>query len=186
MGVSKQAVSKAVKEGRIQLILDHSDGKMKLNPDLAAKQWRDKTLVRVENSKITNPFPNKSPYEPKDDGANGDTSHDLDEADLLKAKTEKEILQVKLLELDFKEKTGELISAEKAKKEGFKIGRLLRDAVLNVPSQICNELAAETDPFKVHNKLSLALTKALEAMVVEAQKIEEAVEDQQEEDADED
>lgn len=190
MGVSKQAVSKAVAEGRIQLILDHSDGKMKLNPDLASKQWREKTLPRIENSKITNPFKessiaNLSNKELKEEFG-GKASHILDDADLMEAKTEKERFQAKLLELEFKEKTGELISAEKAKKEAFKLGRLIRDAILNVPSQICNELAAETDPFKVHNKLSYALTKALEVMVEEAQKIDAPTEaPSEDEDADE-
>jgi predicted transcriptional regulator len=166
MGVSKQAVSKAVSEGRIQLILDHSDGKMKLNPDLASKQWREKTLPRIENSKITNPF--KESKELKEEFGSK-APHLMDDADLMEAKTEKERFQAKLLELEFKEKTGELISAEKAKREAFKLGRILRDAILNVPSQICNELAADTDSFVVHQKLSMALTRALEAMVEEAQ-----------------
>lgn len=186
MGVTKQAVSKAVKEGRIQLILDHNDGKMKLNADLAAKQWREKTLPRIENSKITNPF--KESREQKE--AHGDYEPKgnkfLEDADLMEAKTEKERFQAKLLELEFKEKTGELISAEKAKREGFKLGRLIRDAILNVPSQICNELAAETDPFKVHNKLTLALTKALEAMVAEAQKLDQPEESPDDESEEED
>jgi phage terminase Nu1 subunit (DNA packaging protein) len=186
MGVSKQAVSKAVKEGRIKLILDYTDGKLKLNPDLAAKQWRENSMPRVENSKITNPF--KESRESKEEAASipgSKPSHIMDDADLLEAKTEKERFQAKLLELEFKEKTGELISAEKAKREAFKLGRLIRDAILNVPSQICNELAAETDPFKVHQKLSYSLTKAMEVMVQEAQKLGPQETSQEEEPADE-
>jgi hypothetical protein len=163
MGVTKQAVSKAVKEGRIQLLLDHKDGKMKLNPDLAAKQWRENSMPRIENSKMANAF--KSTSTPKNENEDPGSSTVDDNADLTEAKTETEKYKAKLLELEFKEKTGELISAEKAKREYFKIARILRDGILNVPSQICNELAVDTDPFIIHQKLTLALTKSLQSIV---------------------
>lgn len=164
MGVSKQAVSKAVKENRLTLIMDHKDGKMKINKDLASMQWRNNTMPRVENAKITAAPRLISSQDGLPEDENGD---DLTSPDLMKEKAKTEQYRAKLLELDFREKTGELISTELAKKEGFKAARLVRDAILNVPGQICTELAVETDPFVVNQKLTVALTRALESLVIE-------------------
>ena len=186
IGVSRQAVSKAVQEGRIQLFLDHTDGKMKLNKDLASKQWRESTQPRIENSKVQNTFrpqvamppktkPGDQPIDPFDD--------DEEDSDYYGAKTETEKIKTQLLDLELKQKLGELVSADQVKKEGFKLGRVLRDSILNVPSMICNELAVESDPFIIHQKMTAALTKALESLVAEAQdKYEEVMEGEDESD----
>ena len=164
MNVSKQAVSKAIKEKRLTPVIDPKDGKLKLNPDMATAEWRRKTDFRIENSGMSNT--GGPAYHPSDTGSDPDDDGVTKESGgLYKAKTDKERMQAKILELEFKEKTGELISAERAKKDAFKLGRLTRDAVLNVPNQICDELAAESDPFQIHHKLTVALTRALDDLV---------------------
>jgi transcriptional regulator with XRE-family HTH domain len=167
MGVSKQAVSKAIKEKRLTQVIDYSTGKLMLNPEMATAEWSKKTEMRIENSQMGanyRPIGGQSP----DDPANEDDGISKETGGLYKAKTDKERIQAKILELEYKELTGELIPADRVKKDAFKLARLLREAVLNVPARICNELAAETDPFKVHQKLSTALTAALSNMVEEA------------------
>lgn len=153
MGVSKQAVSKAVKEGRITLFVDPTDNKLKLNADLAAKQWRDNTAPRAENLGIHRAGKNLS--------GNLDLPEGIDYAD---AKAEKEFFQARIFELQYKERIKELVSVEEVKRENFKFARMLRDSLQNIPAQICNTIAAETDSFKINNTIMSAINNALEEL----------------------
>src|SRR6185436_8411066 len=56
---------------------------------------------------------------------------------------------------------GRLIEVAQASKEAFESARTIRKAVLNIPSRISAELAAESDPARVYSKLEAALREAL-------------------------
>jgi transcriptional regulator with XRE-family HTH domain len=60
-------------------------------------------------------------------------------------------------------KRGRLVDAETARRDAFDCARAVRDAVLNIPDRVAAELAAETDPDRVHARLDDELRKALEA-----------------------
>lgn len=155
MGVSKQAVSKAIKENRITQVLDPKTGKLMLNAEMAAAQWKKNSDVRVENAKIHR-VGVVIPPAGEDPENEGETDNSL-----IAAKTRSENLKAELLEIELREKQGELIPAEKVKKEAFKIARITRDGLLNIASQISNELAVENDPFIISQKINGAITKAL-------------------------
>lgn len=153
MNVTKQAVSKAIKEKRVSQVLDPKSGKLMLNAEMAAAQWKKNSEVRVENSKIHNLGVVISP--------DGEETEGEGENSLIAAKTRSENLKAELLEIELKEKQGELISAEKVKKEAFKIARITRDGLLNIASQISNELAVENDPFIISQKINSSINKSL-------------------------
>ncbi len=52
-------------------------------------------------------------------------------------------------------------------KEGFAMGRQIRDAILSIPDRLAPLLAAETDQHKVRMELDTGLRQALEGLARE-------------------
>lgn len=86
---------------------------------------------------------------------------------IAKSQAKKEEFRAKLVELEYEERVGTLVRKDEVEKEMFRIGRLVRDAVLNVPARLAGILAAETDQRKVHDQLETELRQALEALAVD-------------------
>lgn len=78
----------------------------------------------------------------------------------------KEHFRAELARLDFEERIGKLVDKTLTEAEAFRIGRLVRDAVLNVPSRLAGILAAESDQRKVHELLEKELRQALEVIAI--------------------
>lgn len=81
--------------------------------------------------------------------------------DLTQEKARLSKLQADKVQLEVSKLRGELIEVKQVKEQAFNSGRRVRDRILNIPSRISHELAAETDPFKVEVLLTQALTEAL-------------------------
>lgn len=79
----------------------------------------------------------------------------------------REHFRAELARLDFEERIKKLTETDKVEAEGFRIGRLVRDAVLNVPSRLAGILAAESDQRKVHDLLEKELRQALEVLAID-------------------
>lgn len=139
-GVALQAVQKAIKSGRISTVKD-SKGKAKIDPGSADKQWEESTdpgMQRGQKQEASSTFQ--------------------------QARTMREAYLAKVAKLVYEERIGKLVNAEKVKAEAFEAARMVRDAVLNIPNRISPELASETDPAKIHNILTIELTRALEEL----------------------
>ena len=80
-------------------------------------------------------------------------------ARLLSAKADRE-------ELELKERQGKLVDREKERRAAFRLGRSLRNSLLNIPSRVSVEVAAESDSNKVFRKLEGEIIEAL-SMVAE-------------------
>ncbi|MEO5347925.1 MAG: hypothetical protein H7834_16345 [Magnetococcus sp. YQC-9] len=66
--------------------------------------------------------------------------------------------------LDLEERRGRLLKADDVEREAFELGRRVRDRLLNIPSRVSANLAAETD-FKVIERLLIQeLRTALEEL----------------------
>lgn len=72
--------------------------------------------------------------------------------------------EAKLAELEYKKKASELVDAQEVREKSFSLGRQLRDAILQVPDRISSQLAAESNPTRVHQLLMDELTIALRAL----------------------
>lgn len=138
-GVNLQAVQDALKYGRITKAKDG-----KIDPRKADVDWE----------KNTNPAK-----------ARGSKSDSVDTGNYLKAKAVKEAYEAQLAKLEYEEKVGKLINAEKVKLQAFEIARLTRDAVLNIPDRISAELVGITDQATMHSILTKELTNALQEIV---------------------
>jgi hypothetical protein len=149
-GVSPEAVSKAVKRGRISTALDDK-GQRKIDPEIADREW----TINSDESKA-----NFSPT--ADDKSNIET--DKIGGNYRGARAVREAFNAKLAKLDFEQRSGKLVDAESVKKEAFKLARLTRDAVMSIADRISAEVAVETDPFKVSVRIREECRKALESL----------------------
>lgn len=95
------------------------------------------------------------------DGAEHDVPKDPILAEIQRRK---EHFRAELARLDFEERIKQLVDRTLVEAEAFRIGRLVRDAVLNVPSRLAGILAAENDQRKVHDLLEKELRQCLESL----------------------
>jgi len=83
---------------------------------------------------------------------------------LAASKAKREAFMAELARLEYEQKAGSLVPIEDVKKQAFKMARIVRDSLLNIPDRLAAELAAETNQFRVHTRLTEELRKALEEL----------------------
>ena len=143
-GVSQQAVSKAVRSGRIPTT--HG----KIDPVAADLAWEAYTdLTKPRNSVIGNP------------AAGGDAGSKPTEArKWAAAHARREAALARIAELDHKARAGESVSRKDAQRIGFEAAREARDALLAIPDRISPILAGLTDAAEIHRVLSAEIVAA--------------------------
>ncbi len=105
--------------------------------------------------------------------ANCDSSinvHSVDDpiaGSLGEAQTRERHFKANLAELEYQERITQLVRKADVEREAFRVGRLVRDAILNVPSRLAGILASESDQRKVHDLLDRELCQALEALALD-------------------
>lgn len=82
--------------------------------------------------------------------------------DFQKARARKEHFASLSVEADFYKDQGVLVESAVVDRAAFDTGRLLRDLLMTMPTQIAPELAAMTDPWMVEKHLLAALRRTLE------------------------
>lgn len=82
--------------------------------------------------------------------------------DFQKARARKEHFASLSVEADFYKDQGVLVESVVVDRAAFDTGRLLRDLLMTMPTQIAPELAAMNDPWMVEKHLLAALRRALE------------------------
>lgn len=80
-------------------------------------------------------------------------------------KARREGALAELAELELAKKRGELVDRARVESAAFAIGRMLRDAVLGLPTQLAPALVSMTDAFEVETKLRAALRQVFEDTV---------------------
>ena len=159
-GVSVEAVSKAVRVGRLAKSVTWSKAnKPRLLPDLADQEWHastDPSQQRVPA--VPPPRPEPEAEQP---------ANEPKTATFQQARTLREAYMARLAKLEYDEKSGLLVRADAVKNEAFKVARTVRDNMLNIPDRIAAELANETNQFKVHQRLTQEIRRALEDMKID-------------------
>ena len=157
-GVSTEAVSKAVRVGRLSKSVTWSKAnKPRLIPALAEQEWAANTDSAQQRVRAVPP-----PKAPKPEAEQ--SSGEQRTATFQQARTLREAYMARLAKLEYEEKTGSLVRADAVKNEAFRIARVMRDGILNIPDRIAGDLAAEMDQFAIHQKLTAELRKALEGL----------------------
>ena len=152
-GCTKAAVTHASKS-RIAAAVVVKDEKRWLDRDLALELWNKNTVANAQ-SKVSRPDPVDPP--PKDaaelrrrvEGLPDDAIPDLNES-----RARREHYQAELAKLQVTQQRGELVAADEVKKEAFKMGRSVREALANLADRLSHQLAGETDPTVIHQVLT--------------------------------
>lgn len=165
-GVSPEAVSKAVRQGRISTQLDEK-GQRKINPEVADREWAENTdhAMRKRQGEGSLKAGRSTSEPPAPEGEAPQAAPALGPASLAQSNAIKAAYEARIKKLEYEEKSGKLIDANKVKLDAFKVGRVVRDNLLNIPNDIAGKLAAETDKKKIHIMLTEAITVALEEIV---------------------
>lgn len=116
MGVTVQAVYKAIREGRLTPI-DAGNGKIVLNSDTMNEEWGKKTVKRVR----------------KTASAKAVRTEDVPTYEESKARTE--FLKAELLELERRQKEQILVPTAEIESKWVKVVTLARTKVLGIPSK---------------------------------------------------
>jgi hypothetical protein len=183
LGVSDTAVRKAIATGRVTVADRHKDND---RPLLSWPACKDDWLANSDTSKRSHvggtgtskkrqgyssgqrvklPTSDRQDEAPEDDepthGGSGSTPASGRGAKYNKSRGEREFYQAKLAQLEFEQKSGQLISLEVVKSEGFRAHRRIRDALLNIPDRCAPHVATLTDPLECHAYLLTEITSAL-------------------------
>ena len=169
-GCAPSAVTKAVKEGRITLVL--VNGKKMVDVALADKQWAQNTRARGDSHSAM-PHHVADVRKMVDGQASDHSEHTLDMAppplpaepdeamtyDV--ARRRREAAEARIAEMKQAEMEGVLIRVDSVRSSMATKISGARDALLQIPSRLAPVLAAEPDLLKVTGLLEDALRQAL-------------------------
>lgn len=144
--VSRQAINKLVKQGKLVLI----EGK--IDPAVAdalllerVDPARSKTAAGLAGQDDKTPAPKR----------------ESDASRFYRAKADREEAEAERAQLELEKLRGDLLEREPIERALFEAGRMFRDQVLNVPKRIAGDLAAMTDAAAIEERLVAELRRAL-------------------------
>ena len=163
LNVSKHAVQKAIKEGRITA--KKVNGNWKINQAKARVEWLENTSPSAAKKSKSNAINTLTKSLDIIENLKAPASQKPEvKISINEAERRDKVAKAQLSELKLAEAMGELVRIDRVTKDAFECARATRNALLNIPARIGPELAAETDPFKVENLLTKALITALEQL----------------------
>jgi hypothetical protein len=189
IGVSPEAVSKAVERGRLKNSVGRDDdGRPYIkDPVLAEREWHEnKSKARSLALVVSKPAdaapapvasqpspvltvaatetpPDELPTARREDAEPEQGDLDLRPPTLIDAQTQANLERARKLRLENDVTESRLMPIERVKKEGFEAQRIIRESILNLPVRVAGEIAAETDPARVQLRLEELLHEALNA-----------------------
>ena len=168
LGISKQAVSQLKAKGMPVESIEAAARWRATNIDLGRAKGARVVLAHsdLDEEDRQPPLPSFAGGDLEDDpehqSAQLDGAADAsDNAAYRQARAEREQVRLERERLALEQLKGKLIDADEAIRMSFTAFRMLRDAVLNVPARIKDEVAAEADPFHVEQRIDAELTAAL-------------------------
>jgi len=157
-GVSKPAAAEQLKRIGIDYMQPF---------DFAEADKRRQAMRHADRAPFAKPIyldqPGPDNSTPSDDLDNGG----VQDPAFAEIQRKKEHYRAEIARLDFEERVGHLVERAALEAEAFRIGRLVRDAVLNVPARLAGILAAESDQRRVHDLLEAELRQSLEALAMD-------------------
>jgi len=164
-GCDLKAVQYAVKTGRIQR---GEDGR--IESEQADKDWEKNTdhtrarygprrrNVRAEGV----PSWAAQQHAQGEAAAFADPQRQAGATNFSQARAAREIYEARIKKLEFEQMQGNLVSRRGMEVAAYNRGRIIRDAMMNIPNRIAAQLAAETDPATVHEQLEAEIRTVLE------------------------
>jgi hypothetical protein len=158
--VTPAAVRKAIKSGRITTV------KGKIDAGLADAQWRANTdETKPRNSVSGNPggFSRPPVIPPTPTFATAGQALPRT-GGYAAARAVRETYDARLRELDYKVRTGELVSVPEVRVVAFNTARRSRDLLLAIPDRVSAVLAGLTDASEVHRILAEELRRVCQEL----------------------
>lgn len=156
MGVDKKAVLYAIESGRItDAVKRLPNGFRQIHIEQGKALWKKNTKPN-----------NMSILSKRGIDTEGDPA-DLPEEDaesLHAAKRRREFALAQIAEIELAERQGKLIDIDQVRKVGFEAARIARDALINIPNRISDELASLTTRDAVHELLTREIYEALSSL----------------------
>ena len=141
-GVSREAVNRAIREGRIPV---GANGR--INPAEADAAWERNTTPRPD----AHPAPAL---------AGGDT----EPMSLNEARTRHESAKAKLAELELGERSGQLIPVSEMRDVAFRASRAARDLLQSIPDRVAEVLLGQTDANEIRRLLHDEIGRAVDEL----------------------
>lgn len=167
-GVSGEAVSQAVRAGRIST---HRIGSHDyILPEEADVSWAENTLQSNSRTREQQLGLNDGPTPASlsETSPEGDKTERPDQrGTFAKARAKSEVLKAQHLAVDLELKTGKLVRADEVATKAFADGRKIRNAIMAIPDRLAPIIAAETDVVKAHQLLTKELTETLRGVARE-------------------
>ena len=166
-GQSHVAVLNAINDGRLTDPAVQRQGRSWIiDPALADAQWASRTDPSEYGSMgggtarpiaLASPAPPPATTIQPPQAPKGGPS-------LATSKQVKAAYEAKLTELEFKERTGELVSIREVKSQAFALARAVRDGMMGIADRLAPQLAASTDARQVHQLLTEEIRVALRGL----------------------
>ena len=151
--VSRTAVSKKVKSGKLDGAIVNHNGKRLVNKEEAFRLWdlqappsKDTTLRKQLKQKIDSKTVDEIP-------------------NYAESKAKREHFLAELARLDVEQKKEELILVSDITKSSFEKGRAIRESLINLADRLASQIAGETDAQIIHKLLTDEHTAVLEELV---------------------
>ena len=151
--VSRAAVTKKVKSGKLDGAIVNHNGKKKVNKEEAFRLWD----LQASPSKDTTV---KKQLKEEIDAKSIDEIPNYAES-----KAKREHFLAELARLDVEQKKKDLIPVTEIKKSSFEMGRAIREKLTNLADRLANQIAGETDAQIIHKLLTEEHRTALEELV---------------------
>ena len=135
--VSRAAVTKKIKSGKLEGAVVNHNGRKLVNKDEAIRLW-DRADTRVVTTV-------KKELKQKIDSLPADSIPDFAES-----KAKREFYLAELAKLDVEEKKEQLVSVAEIKKSSFAKARAIREALTNLADRLSHQLAGEDDATVIH------------------------------------
>lgn len=154
-GQSHVAVWNAINTGRIVEPAVRKDGKRWLiDPALADEQWAVNTRTRSDH-----PIPEMSLPRPASEIAGPTWNQEI-----IEAKTKKAWLAAEREEVALKRQAGELLHVRDVRKRWHENAMSLRNAFMELPAALSQELANESDPKGIERTLTTKIVSILQEL----------------------
>lgn len=145
LGVTGRAVRKAIAQGRLAEAVKPGRPVM-VDDERAEAEWNRNTAPQLQRGKVAQRRQRQEQAAASPPPGGGRAAEDelpaaagaLSQAKAMAVRT---AYQAKLLQLDFEERSGKLVSVEEMKRLRFESGRQVRDAVLRMGPQMIGEIA---------------------------------------------
>jgi hypothetical protein len=138
MGISPQAVRKAIAEGRLVNSVQREGRSWMINDETAEAEWNRNTSPSLQRGKIAQRRQQQEMASSTSEESLPAGGGAISQAKAMAIRTG---YQAKLLALEYEERSGKLVNVEEMRRQRFESGRQVRDAVLRIGPQMFGEIA---------------------------------------------